>query len=416
MRYIHQLDHWPLFRWDAEALSGILSAVRFRQGLLVGRMESLAAASEKEAEQFVLLLDTQSTRAIEKDSVKSGTTQNLKPDSAATRALKNCGEYAVARELANDPAKLLTASRLDDWHAQITGTVANAGSGTTPRASGWRAAEDGPKQLVYGPLGWEKVQFEAPDAARLSAEMSKFLAWVNFHKIPEPETATQNAGEPTPPGSGASLWNDGLIRAGLAQLWFITLHPYKDGSGRLARSITDLMLHRAAPVLGVSGAAPHKAPESGKRFYSLNERLLRERADYFSAISAAQRGNLDVTAWLDWFLHCLERAIMQAETHLAPILKKDFWRKRAAASGLNRRQALVFETMLGGYPREVSTGSYARMAETSQDTALRDIIGMIDLGLMRKTGGGGRSTSYRLKWSAGANREDAAGTSGAPEE
>lgn len=251
----------------------------------------------------------------------------------------------------------LTAERLFGWHAALFPT---GYSGLTRIAVGqWRTDAEGPMQVVSGHMGRRKVHFQAPSAEVLTAETDRFLAWANAE-----------TGEPM------------LIKAGLAHLWFVTLHPFDDGNGRIARAVGDLFLARA--------------DGSPQRFYSLSAQIQRERKDYYEVLERTQKGTLDVSGWLSWFLGILGRAVASAQTTLDAVwVKARFW-QRWAGQPLNERQVKLLNRLLDGFDGKLTSSKWAAIAKCSPDTALRDITQLLELGVLRKTPGGGRSTGYEL--------------------
>jgi Fic family protein len=252
----------------------------------------------------------------------------------------------------------VTRARLFDWHAALFPT---GRSGMSPiRVGAWRDDRDGPMQMVSGAYGRERVHYEAPPASRLEAEIAAFLAWF----------------EAPPHG------DDPVLRAGIAHLWFVTIHPFDDGNGRIARAVADLALARAEA--------------SRQRFYSMSAQIRQERKAYYDTLERTQRGSLDITDWLDWFLGCLTRAIGRAQETLASVLfKARFW-DRVAAEALNERQIKVINGLLDGFEGKLTTSKWAKLTKCSQDTAYRDILDLIERGVLVKNPEGGRSTSYAL--------------------
>lgn len=252
----------------------------------------------------------------------------------------------------------LTAERLFSWHAALFPTGRSGMSKIVVGA--WRTDAGGPMQVVSGPIGHTRVHYEAPDAPRLEPEMRAFLEWFE--------------------DGNASC--DPVLKAGLAHLWFVTIHPFDDGNGRMARAITDLALARSE--------------ESAQRFYSMSSQIRAERKAYYEALERTQKGSLDVTLWLRWFLACLERAFDRAETILASVLQKArFWALHAAAT-LNQRQRAILNRLLDGFEGKLTSSKWAKLAKCSQDTALRDIDDLLERGILRRDTAGGRSTSYSL--------------------
>jgi Fic family protein len=254
-------------------------------------------------------------------------------------------------------AEPLTAERLFGWHAALFPT----GFGLTRRITvgAWRTAKAGPMQVVSGYIGREKVHFEAPAAERLAKEMKNFLNWFN-----------------------AQLDLDPVLKAGIAHLWFVTIHPFEDGNGRIARAIADCALARA--------------DEHPQRFYSMSSRIERERNDYYNILERTQKGALDITLWLDWFLGCLGRAIDSADTTLAAVFRKARVWLHAGQFQLNERQRGIINRLLDGFDGKLTSGKYAKLAKCSPDTALRDIRELLNFGILRQSIARGRSTSYEL--------------------
>lgn len=251
----------------------------------------------------------------------------------------------------------LTAQRLFDWHAALFPTGRSGMSRINVGA--WRDDKKGPMQVVSGPIGKERVHYEAPVAARLRGEMKKFLAWF------EKESST-----------------DLVLKAGLAHLWFVTIHPFDDGNGRIARAIADMVLARSE--------------QSSQRFYSMSAQIQQERKSYYEILEATQKADVDVTRWLEWFLVCLGRAFDRAETILAAVLvKARFW-DRFTATEFNERQRSMINRLLNGFEGKLTSSKWAKLEKCSQDTALRDIEDLIEKGALTKDSAGGRSTSYSL--------------------
>jgi len=254
--------------------------------------------------------------------------------------------------------KPLDDDRLFGWHAALFPT---GRSGMRKIISGaWRDDATGPMQVVSGPVGNEKVHYEAPAASLVAKEMSAFLVWAN----------------------DSSDSTDAVLKAALAHLWFVTIHPFDDGNGRIARAITDWQLARSE--------------NSPQRFYSMSAQIHRERNDYYDILERTQTGSLDVTPWMEWFLGCLGRAFHGTEVTLAAVLRKArFWEKHARAQ-VNERQRDIINRLLDGFEGKLTTTKWATIEKCSHDTALRDIQGLIEHGLLKKDTGGGRSTSYSL--------------------
>jgi Fic family protein len=252
----------------------------------------------------------------------------------------------------------LTEERLFGWHAVLFPTGRSGMRRIT--AGGWRTGESGPMQVVSGPMGRETVHYEAPGHERLKLEMDSFLKWFN-----------------------ASQEMDPVIKSALAHFWFVTIHPFEDGNGRIARAIADMLLSRS-----------EKSPQ---RFYSMSSQIQRERNDYYDVLENCQKGTLDITAWIEWFLNCLKRAIESSEQILEAVLvKARFWRVHTGES-LNERQLKVINRLMDGFEGKLTTSKWAKLTKCSQDTALRDINDLLDRHILIKDEAGGRSTSYELK-------------------
>lgn len=364
MAYIHEKPGWPEFTWNGETLAGLLAAVRHKQGRLLGKMEALGFDLRAEASLAVLTSDVVKSSAIEgeklnPEEVRSSIARRLGLDVAGLPKAGRDVEGVVEMMLdgTRNFEKPLTKKRLFDWHASLFPTGRSGMSRIT--VGGWRKKEAGAMQVVSGPMGREKVHFEAPDADRLEAEMSRFIKWFN-----------------APPAT------DPVLKAGIAHFWFVTIHPFEDGNGRIARAIADMALSRA--------------DGTKDRFYSMSSQIEAERKDYYLRLEAAQRGAVNITGWLDWFLGCLDRAIDGADGTLGAVLNKARMWQRINRRPVNERQRLVINRMLSGFKGFLSTSKYAKLAKCSTDTALRDIRELVERGILVQNPGGGRSTSYRL--------------------
>lgn len=362
--YIHRLPEWPQFRWSRERLAEKLADVRHRQGRLIGRMEALGFPLRAQANLETLTEEIVKSSAIEgeileKAQVRSSLARRLGMDiGALTPADRNVeGIVETMLDATQHYDRPLTEERLFAWHSALFPT---GRSGMTKIGVGaWRDDANGPMQVVSGPLGRERVHFEAPAASLLKTEMNAFLAWIEKN-------------EPA----------DLVLKAGVAHLWFVTIHPFDDGNGRIARAIADLLLARSE--------------KTAQRFYSMSAQIREERNAYYDILEATQKGDLDITEWLEWFLGCLERAFDGAEIILASVLgKARFWKLHAGRS-FNDRQRLVIERMLNGFEGKLTNSKYAKLAKCSSDTALRDIDDLVTRGVLTKDKAGGRSTSYSL--------------------
>jgi Fic family protein len=363
--YIHQLPDWPRFQWDRDGIAAFLAEIRHRQGRLLGRMEGLGFALQREAELETLTLDVLKSSEIEgenlnPDEVRSSIARRLGMDVGGTEHVDRHVEGVVEMVLdaTQNFDKALGSDRLFGWHAALFPT---GRSGMRKIAVGaWRDDALGPMQVVSGAVGKEKVHYEAPPAAKLDYEMQQFLVWAN-----------------TPDGT------DDVLRAALAHLWFVTIHPFDDGNGRIARAIADWHLARSE--------------NSAQRFYSMSAQIQHERKDYYDILERTQKGTLEITMWMQWFLGCLDRAFAGTETTLAAVLRKARFWERASRLPINDRQRAILNRLLDGFTGNLTTVKWAKLAKCSHDTALRDIQGLIEVGLLQKDSAGGRSTSYSLR-------------------
>lgn len=364
-KYIWERVHWPEMTYDAAQLTAPLAAVRHAQGRLLGRMESLGFKLRDEAWLQTLTQDVLKTSEIEgerldTDQVRSSIARRLGMDIGALAPVDRHveGIVEVMLDATQNCAKPLTVKRLHAWHGALFPT---GRSGMAKiRVAKWRDDAQGPMQVISGPVGKEKVHFRAPPADRLSDEIRQFLTWFeNFeHDL------------------------DGVIKAGLAHLWLVTIHPFDDGNGRIARAVGDMALARSE--------------ETHQRFYSLSSQIQLERSDYYDVLEKTQKGDLDVTAWLLWFLSCLQRAIGKAEETLSSVVHKARFWDQFADTRLNERQIKVLNRMLDGFEGNLTTTKWAKLTKCSQDTAYRDILVLVELGAL-KADGAGRSTHYVLK-------------------
>jgi Fic family protein len=362
--YIHELKDWPRFHWSAEKIAEALASVRHRQGRLIGHMEALGFNLQQEAVLQTLTADVLKSSEIEgeklkAEQVRSSIARRLGMDIGALKPADRNVEGVV--EMMLDATRNynmpLTAERLFDWHATMFPTGRSGMRKITTGA--WRDDSEGPMQVVSGPLGKEHVHYEAPKAKLLDAEMNSFLDWF------EGKDKT-----------------DAVLRAGLAHLWFVTIHPFDDGNGRIARAIANMSLAR-------SEHSPH-------RFYSMSAQIRQERDDYYQIFEQTQKGTMDVTPWMEWFLGCLGRAIDGAQETLSAVMTKARFGDRIKTVQINDRQRLVINRLLDGFEGKLTTSKYAALAKTSQDTAHRDILALMDAGVMVRNAEGGRSTSYSL--------------------
>jgi Fic family protein len=365
--FIYERKDWPRFHWNRERLAEPLAAVRHQQGRLIGHMEALGFNLRQEA-----VLQT-----LTEDVLKSSEIEGAKLDPAQVRssiarrpgmdigALKPAdrnveGVVEMMLDATRHYDQPLTDERLFAWHASLFPT---GRSGMTKiKAGAWRDDSTGPMEVVSGSIGKEKVHFQAPKAKRLAADMRTFLDWFN-----------------------ANAHIDQVLKAGQAHLWFATIHPFHDGNGRIARAIADMALARSE--------------NSPQRFYSMSAQIRQERAAYYNIFEQTQKGTLDITPWMEWFLGCLGRAIEGAQTTLGTVLAKARFWERIANFPINERQRVVLNRLPDGFEGKLTTTKYAALAKCSQDTALRDILPLVERGILVRNPEGGRSTSYALNTS-----------------
>jgi Fic family protein len=364
MTFIYNLDSWPNFEWQSDRLVSHLSAARYEQGLLLGKMHDLGYQLQTAATLAALTEETVKSAAIEgeeldPESVRSSLARHMGLEAAGTRPADRNVEGIVAMMLdATQQYTLpLTEERIFGWHSALFPTGWSAMRKI--KTGGWRG---GAMEVVSGPEAKSKVHFEAPDAERVGPEMKGFLTWY--------EDKTTDI-EP-------------LIKVGLAHLYFVTIHPLEDGNGRIARAITEMSLARLE--------------NSPQRFYSLSSQIREERTAYYQILESIQKGGMDVTDWLMWFLDCLRRAITKASNVTAAVLAKAaFWRDiRQESIEVSDRQEKIINRLLDGFEGKLTTEKWSKLAKISHDTALRDIQDLIAKGILRQKKGGGRSTTYVL--------------------
>lgn len=362
--YIHELDGWPELTWQREVLAEMLAAVRHEQGRFIGRMEGLGFQLRQEADLETVTADVLKSSEIEGEKldaaqVRSSVARRLGIEIGALPAVDRNVEGIVEMMLdaTRNYDQPLTAERLFDWHAALFPT---ARSGMRRiRVGAWRDDSRGPMQVVSGRIGKEKVHYEAPPAACIPGEMQRFLDWFNSQEE-----------------------RDWVVGAALAHLRFVTIHPFEDGNGRIARAIADMALARSE--------------RSPQRFYSMSTQIQHEREGYYAILERTQKGGLDITPWMEWFFICLGRAIEGAQETLENVLfKARFWESVSTAT-LNERQRAVLTRLLDGFEGKLTTSKWAKLTKSSQDTAARDITRLIEQGILVRNAGGGRSTSYSL--------------------
>lgn len=362
--YIHELKEWPNFTWDRTRLVDLLAEVRYLQGKLLGKMATLGFNFCEEATLKILTQDVLKTSEIEgekldADHVRSSIATHLGIDIGLP--LRDTRDVDGIVEIMLDATRNydvpLSKNRLFNWHALLfpTGRI-RMHNITIGR---WRDELSGSMKIVSGPIGREKVHYEAPSFDRLEGEMQRFLEWIN-----------------------APLETDLVIKSALAHFWFVTIHPFDDGNGRIARAIADMLLARSE--------------NSPQRFYSMSSQIQRERNAYYNVLEKCQKGSLDLTFWIEWFLGCLKRAIESSEEILDSILvKAQFWKSHSNEL-FNERQRLLINRLFDGFDGKLTSSKWAKIAKCSQDTALRDINNLLERNILKKDEAGGRSASYRL--------------------
>lgn len=363
-RFIHQLTDWPNFTWTEDTLHPLLMKLRMQQGRLLGKMEALGFDLKTEANLEIITQDVIKSSEIEGEILDF---QEVRSSVARKLGLEISGLVSSDRHVdgvvemmidaTQNHASALTKERLFGWHAALF-PMGYSGMSKIEVAQ-WRTnKDDDPMQVVSGAMGREKVHFEAPSSGRIEREMDVFIDWYNAKEL------------------------DALMKAAIAHLWFVTIHPFEDGNGRMARAITDMELARA--------------DETRYRFYSMSTQIRKERNDYYFILEQTQRGSTDITIWIQWFFGCLERAYESTEASLSRILQKaEFW-KRNAAVNLNNRQHAIINKLLDGFEGKLTTTKYAKITKCSRDTALRDVTDLMDKGVLTKEEGLGKNTSYVL--------------------
>ncbi|MCE7061597.1 Fic family protein [Dyadobacter sp. CY343] len=364
--YIHQKTGWPEFTWEESSISPILGEVRFLQGTVAGRMQSLGFLTRTQATLETLTEDILKSTEIEgehldSDQVRSSIARRLGLEIAGLVPSDRNVEGVVEMTLdaTQNFIEVLTADRLFAWHSSL---FPSGRSGMFTIATGkWRDSGKGPMQVVSGAIGRETVHFEAPDAARLEEEMDTFLNWFNSNQLIDP-----------------------VLKSGIAHLWFITIHPFDDGNGRIARAIADMQLARAEG--------------SAQRYYSMSSQIRKRRNEYYEVLEKTQKDDLDITDWLKWYLQCLKDSLINTLEMLGVVLQRAaFWDKNADVT-LNARQQMMIRKMQDDFYGKLTTSKWAKITKTSQDTAGRDIQDLINKGILNKDEAGGRSSNYILIW------------------
>jgi Fic family protein len=362
--YIYQQYDWPNFRWDSKSIILPLSTVRHLQGKLVGKMEVLGFKLRKEAVLETLTNEVLKSSEIEGqildlDQVRSSIARRLGIEvSGLVPSDRNVdGIVEMMLDATQNYNKMMTPDRLFGWHSAL---FPSGRSGMYKIIAGrWRDDSTGPMQIVSGAMGKEKVHYQAPPAREIRKEMKSFLSW--FNKGPE---------------------EDLILKSAIVHLWFITIHPFEDGNGRIARALSEMLLTRS-----------DNAPQ---RFYSMSAQIRSRRKDYYNILEKTQKGTLDINEWLVWYLKCLEDALNSSDVILSKVLyKHKFWTKFASEIS-NNRQILLINKLLDNFTGQLTTSKWAKIAKCSQDTALRDIQDLLNKKILQKNPSGGRSTNYKL--------------------
>ncbi|HUX79709.1 MAG TPA: Fic family protein [Alphaproteobacteria bacterium] len=363
--YIYELPDWPHFAWNHEKIYELLTPLRHQQGRLMGRMEALGFQFKEQAVLQTLTQDVLKSSEIEgeilePEQVRSSLAQRLGIDigGLVTTSRDVDGVVDMMLDATQHYDQPLTKERLFGWHAALFPTEY---SGLLKIKVGtWREDSHGPMQVISGPYGRERVHYQAPAADKIDCEMGLFLNWFNQETTIDP-----------------------VLKAGVAHLWFVTIHPFDDGNGRIARAIGDMALAQSE--------------KNSQRFYSLSSQIRSERADYYEMLERTQKGSLDVTSWMEWFLNCLTRAIQGSENALESVLRKARFWERVSSISLNARQRKVLNLMLDdSFKGKLTTSKWAKLAKCSQDTAYRDILSLVNQGILAINSEGGRSTSYSI--------------------
>ncbi|WP_316752175.1 Fic family protein [Pedobacter gandavensis] len=362
--YLHQLKNWPDFTWDTDAILKRLGEVRYRQGRILGLMSAAGFKIQEYAVLETLTLDVTKSSEIEgenlnREQVRSSIARRLGIEIEGAVAAERDVEGVVEMMLdaTQGYTNVLTADRLFGWHSALFPTGRSGMHKITVGA--WRTGEAGPMQVVSGPIGREKIHYEAPESACLSEEMKVFIDWFNAPSTTDP-----------------------VLKAAITHLWFVTIHPFDDGNGRMTRALTDMQLSRA--------------DGTSQRFYSMSAQILRDKSAYYDILEHTQKGGLDITTWLSWFLDCLLQAMNHSDETLAAVSSRNqFWEKHRETS-LNSRQQYMISTLLDDFFGKLSSSKWAKMTKCSSDTALRDIKDLIAKGILSKDNSGSKNTTYTL--------------------
>lgn len=363
-KYIYQQENWPNFTWNNDAIINDLCEVRNLQGRLIGKMETLGFQLRNEAFLDTLTLDILKSSEIEgeflnPDQVRSSIARRLGLEIAGSvDSDRNIdGLVEMMLDATQNCFQALTKDRLFGWHAALFPTGRSGMYKIT--VADWRKDAVGPMQVVSGAIGKEKVHFQAPDSSLIENEMEFFLEWFNKESS-----------------------NDLVLKAAIAHLWFVTIHPFEDGNGRITRALTDMLLAQS--------------DRCNQRFYSMSAQIRIERKAYYEVLEMIQKGNLDITKWIQWFLNCLINGLKSTNSVLESLLfKVDFWTLYSSVL-LNERQQKLLNKLLDGFEGKLTSSKWAKITNCSKDTAIRDINDLIEKKLLQKETAGGRSTSYEL--------------------
>lgn len=361
--YIYQKAAWPDFTWNSDDFLELLSEARNLQGRLLGKMETLGFDLKNEAFLDTLTQDVLKTSEIEgeflnPEQVRSSIARRLGMEIAGAVESDRYVEGVVEMMLdaTQNCFEPLNAERLFDWHAALFPTGRSGIYKIT--VADWRKDTSGPMQVVSGALGKEKVHFQAPDSDLIEEEMNRFIDWFNTQQM------------------------ELVVKAAVAHLWFVTIHPFEDGNGRITRALTDMILAQS--------------DKSNQRFYSMSAQIRMERKQYYEMLEKTQKGNLDITDWLVWFLNCLINALKSTDTILTRVFyKAEFWQKHLDTP-INERQRKLLNKLMDGFDGKLTSSKWAKIAKCSKDSAVRDINDLIDKGILQKEAAGGRSTNYEL--------------------
>jgi Fic family protein len=361
--YIYQKAAWPDFTWNSDDFLELLSEARNLQGRLFGKMETLGFDLKNEAFLDTMTLDVLKSSEIEgeflnTEQVRSSIARRLGMEIAGAMESDRHVEGVVEMILdaTQNCFEPLNAERLFDWHAALFPT---GRSGMYKiNVANWRKDTSGPMQVVSGALGKEKVHFQAPDSDLIEEEMTRFIDWFNTQQM------------------------ELVVKAAVAHLWFVTIHPFEDGNGRITRALTDMLLAQS--------------DKSNQRFYSMSAQIRLERKQYYEMLEKTQKGNLDITDWIVWFLNCLIKALKSTDSVLTRVLfKAEFWQKHLDTP-INERQRKLLNKLMDGFDGKLTSSKWAKIAKCSKDSAVRDINDLINKGILQKEAAGGRSTNYEL--------------------